>query len=102
MPESVLEVIVTYIGGICLWVLEMGFAGKCIEILNLFASPSQNSENIELIEEIDIENDTICAICLDSIIRGIALPSCNHIFHKDCILGWLRQASTCPYCRSTI
>jgi len=39
-----------------------------------------------------------CTICLetfesqDSVLR---LP-CGHIFHKDCVMNWLRQTMTCP------
>jgi len=39
-----------------------------------------------------------CSICLDnfegedSVVR---LP-CGHLFHTDCVVGWLRQTMTCP------
>lgn len=28
-------------------------------------------------------------------------PACSHVFHKKCILKWLRESLTCPCCRET-
>jgi len=43
-----------------------------------------------------------CAICLDEY-RGdqvvISTERCPHVFHRDCILEWLKNNDTCPCCR---
>lgn len=39
-----------------------------------------------------------CAICLESGGK-ICVLECEHSFHKDCILQWLRESRTCPICR---
>jgi hypothetical protein len=52
------------------------------------------------------EEQAVCAICL-SIFEDHQLVcesnngSCQHIFHKDCIIGWLttKQHDDCPICR---
>ena len=43
----------------------------------------------------------ICCICLDKMEYGqqIYLLSCNHGYHRYCLIKWIRQKSDCPYCR---
>ncbi|KAJ3077081.1 hypothetical protein HDU98_008513 [Podochytrium sp. JEL0797] len=47
---------------------------------------------------------TPCAICVESFSASNSddpakkLP-CNHIFHKQCLLPWLKLHNTCPFCR---
>lgn len=49
-----------------------------------------------------ISNDYIdCCICLDKFDenhKSIVLE-CNHRFHKECILNWLKKELNCPLCR---
>lgn len=49
-----------------------------------------------------------CAICKeqftlhpedDGELIIVTLP-CDHPFHEDCILPWLKSSGTCPVCRS--
>ncbi|KAG0552448.1 hypothetical protein BDA96_01G508400 [Sorghum bicolor] len=48
-----------------------------------------------------------CAICLEDFDDAAAadplslraMPSCSHVFHKHCILKWLRLNAVCPVCR---
>ena len=60
------------------------------------------------------EQDTKCAICLDSLLHSTAgrknkkknvigfVKKCKHVFHFDCIWGWIKTNSICPICRTTI
>lgn len=59
----------------------------------------QNSE----ITPIESQIGQQCAICLDTIQRNshIVNLSCNHFFHKNCILRWYQSHSTCPLCRTS-
>ncbi|KAF1954970.1 hypothetical protein CC80DRAFT_505809 [Byssothecium circinans] len=50
--------------------------------------------------------DEDCPICYtsfatkdDSVIRT---KDCNHTFHKSCLLIWLEEEGTCPYCRGDL
>eukprot|EP00268_Persea_americana_P010232 TRINITY_DN14147_c0_g1_i1.p1 TRINITY_DN14147_c0_g1~~TRINITY_DN14147_c0_g1_i1.p1 ORF type:complete len:216 (-),score=15.99 TRINITY_DN14147_c0_g1_i1:121-768(-) len=45
-----------------------------------------------------------CTICLDDFIVGMHLKCmpCMHLFHKDCIVNWLKQSNSCPICRSKL
>ena len=54
----------------------------------------------------DEENDenTSCCICMEDYERGdhvITLP-CLHVFHRDCIIPWLKNCATCPIDKSEI
>uniref|UniRef100_A0A7C9DKA9 RING-type domain-containing protein n=1 Tax=Opuntia streptacantha TaxID=393608 RepID=A0A7C9DKA9_OPUST len=46
-----------------------------------------------------------CAICLDNLLEGEIcriLPSCNHVFHCNCVDKWLLKVPACPVCRSSV
>jgi E3 ubiquitin-protein ligase RNF115/126 len=45
-----------------------------------------------------------CTICIDEMHMGdevLVLP-CNHWFHEECAVLWLREHNTCPICRAPI
>jgi len=48
-------------------------------------------------------DDACCPICIQDIKLGDRVcqcKHCHHVFHADCIVGWLGTGSTlCPYCR---
>ena len=53
----------------------------------------------EKIKEFGFENS--CAVCKDEFIideECLSMP-CNHNFHKDCIIPWLKERNSCPICR---
>lgn len=45
-----------------------------------------------------------CAICMEDVSSMNTHSSkrleCGHSFHIDCILGWFKESSVCPVCRS--
>ncbi|GKY99720.1 hypothetical protein MPSEU_000926000 [Mayamaea pseudoterrestris] len=48
--------------------------------------------------------DRECCICMDAFAQDdcIVKTACDHVFHKSCCKEWLRQARTCPVCRTDI
>ena len=50
----------------------------------------------------------ICSVCQEDVCENtiIARMSCAHIFHEDCLLGWMKSGQTmanyCPKCRTII
>ncbi|XP_039036969.1 probable E3 ubiquitin-protein ligase RHA4A [Hibiscus syriacus] len=49
--------------------------------------------------------DTQCSFCLvDFEVKEelLLLPSCKHVFHIECMHGWLRSNLTCPLCRCCV
>ena len=47
------------------------------------------------------EDNECCTICLDAHVPGelAARLPCGHLFHKDCVMEWLRRHCVCPVCR---
>ena len=50
-----------------------------------------------------------CSICTGPISEPpprcphiIKYPICNHLFHEECLLAWLKKKTTCPLCRGGI
>jgi hypothetical protein len=51
------------------------------------------------------KDDHECPVCLtdfepDETLR--LLPSCKHVFHRECIDMWFDSHSTCPLCRASL
>lgn len=63
-----------------------------------------NNFNLTKIKTDSFEILTIidCIICLSSINNSNYHLSCGHIFHKECILTWMRQYGNCPLCKSSM
>ena len=55
--------------------------------------------NEEKIKEFGIENS--CAVCKEEFIIGeeCLLMPCNHHFHGNCLIPWLKERNSCPVCR---
>jgi len=60
--------------------------------------------------EVDImTNDLVykreCSICLEECDEEMSDKislSCNHVFHKDCLVPWLQCGMSCPECRAPV
>ncbi|KAF2538293.1 hypothetical protein F2Q68_00023096 [Brassica cretica] len=53
--------------------------------------------------QLDVEKDegAVCAVCKDEMDIGteaVGLP-CDHKYHTECIVPWLKTRNTCPVCR---
>ena len=57
------------------------------------------------IQKYDSRKETECAICLNEFI-GVdiikAFYKCEHIFHKNCLLDWLKKSDSCPLCNHNL
>lgn len=78
---------------------------------NAVGTPPASERAISSLEVVRISEITrqgeelpVCAVCTDSYERtGTAkkLP-CNHFYHSECLLRWLRSHASCPTCRFEI
>ncbi|KAI3795156.1 hypothetical protein L1987_37805 [Smallanthus sonchifolius] len=61
-----------------------------------FASPRAKSG--------DIEDGKSCVVCLDDFEprEMVTLTPCNHMFHENCIVPWVKSHGQCPVCRFVI
>lgn len=54
----------------------------------------------------DFKDDVLeCVVCLSELAdrdKARVLPSCDHLFHVECIDSWLQSNSTCPICRKRV
>ena len=56
------------------------------------------------IDQLSLDEDNTCAICIDTFDIGDEVSwsryhRCNHVFHYECIIPWLKRHDECPYCR---
>ncbi len=79
---------------------------------NKYGNPPASIDEVNKLEKIIVTNENInevkkmaaessCSVCKDDFLIEqslIKLP-CNHIFHDDCILPWLKERNSCPTCR---
>jgi len=62
----------------------------------------QNLKKVEINENnINDYKNMTCNICLDNFEIGnlLRILECNHEFHENCIITWLKTNNTCPVCR---
>jgi len=53
------------------------------------------------ITEMHVEKKESCSICMEEFKlqeKVMELP-CQHMYHKDCVVTWLKTNNTCPVCR---
>ncbi|XP_024012984.1 E3 ubiquitin-protein ligase ATL4 isoform X2 [Eutrema salsugineum] len=50
------------------------------------------------------EEDKRCSVCLEDFEpkETVMLTPCQHMFHEECIVPWLKSKGQCPLCRSVI
>lgn len=60
------------------------------------------SEFIQTCDVVIMDPDRTCAICLNSMFKGVRMHKCKHVYHEECIAEWLAKKFTCPMCRETV
>lgn len=80
------------------------FADAEISVIGLPPTSKSFLKSLPMVR-IGVENDdddgVVCAVCKDEMNIGneaVQLP-CNHKYHSECIVPWLKVRNTCPVCR---
>ena len=62
-----------------------------------------NLNTINITREI-LASNSACTVCQEDFKIGEQAKKlqCDHCFHEDCIMPWLRVQNTCPVCRSEV
>ncbi|KAL5797368.1 hypothetical protein ACOSQ2_002188 [Xanthoceras sorbifolium] len=61
-----------------------------------------NARNISTEKQKEKDNDgKSCAVCLEDFEprEKVMLTPCNHMFHEECIVPWIKSNGQCPVCR---
>lgn len=66
--------------------------------------PMETTSGYLAVERILLPEDAECCICLSQYEDGVDLHTlpCNHHFHANCIVKWLKMNATCPLCKYNI
>ncbi|KAI3890926.1 hypothetical protein MKX03_013109 [Papaver bracteatum] len=46
-----------------------------------------------------LDDDEVCAVCLQDMKVGTVFLKCSHAFHHKCISEWSTRKPNCPLCR---
>jgi hypothetical protein len=66
---------------------------------------SEDSDECYVIQSLDsFDEDIGCAICMLNFVDGDVVCessnlTCKHVYHRACMLAWLRKHDNCPMCR---
>ncbi|XP_049588055.1 E3 ubiquitin-protein ligase LNX isoform X1 [Syngnathus scovelli] len=61
----------------------------------------QLEENHEYIYKEEVDNDLMCHICLQPLIRPLDTP-CGHTYCQECLTSFLLESDFCPVCRAPL
>ncbi|KAI7744495.1 hypothetical protein M8C21_032868 [Ambrosia artemisiifolia] len=74
---------------------------KIIQRLGKFYRQKDSTKAYEVDDDDDYNKK--CVICLEDFEpkEVVMVTPCNHMFHEDCILPWVKSNGKCPVCRSS-
>ncbi|XP_044218700.1 E3 ubiquitin-protein ligase LNX isoform X2 [Thunnus albacares] len=61
----------------------------------------QLEENHEYIYKDEVDDDLVCHICLQPLIRPLDTP-CGHTYCQECLTSFLLESDFCPVCRAPL
>jgi hypothetical protein len=67
--------------------------------------PDEELAKLQVVSFSELQtDDKSCSICLDEFVpeSQLYIIPCNHLFHKECLEGWVAENYKCPVCRGEI
>ncbi len=61
----------------------------------------QLEENHEYLYKDEVDDDLVCHICLQPLIRPLDTP-CGHTYCQECLTSFLLESDFCPVCRTPL
>ncbi|XP_037627174.1 E3 ubiquitin-protein ligase LNX isoform X2 [Sebastes umbrosus] len=61
----------------------------------------QLEENHEYLYKDEVDDDLVCHICLQALIRPLDTP-CGHTYCQECLTSFLLESDFCPVCRASL
>lgn len=75
---------------------------------NVYGTPPAGENSIKNLPKIKFSKDSVkeenlreCSVCKEEFEEAtevVKMP-CNHLFHQECLLTWLKMHNSCPTCR---
>ncbi|CAN8288382.1 unnamed protein product [Cochlearia groenlandica] len=74
---------------------------------NRYGTPPASKSAIDALPNVKVDKEILesemnqCAVCIDEFEYGVFAKEmpCKHVYHRDCLLPWLKLHSSCPVCR---
>ncbi|CAD8057559.1 unnamed protein product [Paramecium sonneborni] len=66
---------------------------------NRYGSPPASQKAIDALQKVNLQSEC-CTVCQEEyqLQQALQMP-CNHHFHSECLIPWLKQHNSCPVCR---
>uniref|UniRef100_A0AAX7VIB6 Ligand of numb-protein X 1 n=1 Tax=Astatotilapia calliptera TaxID=8154 RepID=A0AAX7VIB6_ASTCA len=82
-------------------VLDYGSLSPTPELCASCGHSHQLEENHEYLYEDEVDDDLICHICLQPLIKPLDTP-CGHTYCQECLTSFLLESDFCPVCREPL
>lgn len=50
----------------------------------------------------ELSGGPLCVVCREELRTNVKKLPCGHLFHSNCLRGWLEQTQECPTCRAPV
>ena len=89
---------------VCYWFKKVRIYSCSGTLLFQKIQQSVSNNSIKEYTCLKSDEDTHCCICLKIFKKkdNCVKLDCAHIFHKACIIEWIKIKNQCPYCRQQI